>query len=109
MIVRWHMQEYTIRKAISFEEQVTASLDLLNKGQDILLRGQADLTVAFGQLHRRTAQLEEDGKWKTWGMRIVKAGLPFIAGALVSRFPQLAELIGSIVQASGAVAPGLVP
>lgn len=80
-------------------DQVEVRLDRIEKGVDSLLRGQADLTVAFGQIHRRVKQLEKDARWKVWIVNIAKAALPFVGGVVASRWPALADIVSKIVDA----------
>lgn len=76
-----------------------ARLDRIETGIDSLLRGQADLTVAFGKLHRRVRELESDAKWKRYVYNVAKAALPFVGGLAAARWPALAHIINDIVNA----------
>lgn len=86
----------------SFEQHVIRRLGGIEEKQEILLRGQADLTVAFGRIWRRVRVLEQDARWKRWAANAGKAALPFIAGAAAAKWPALAGLISEITKASGA-------
>lgn len=83
----------------SFESHVARRLGHIEEKQDTLLRGQADLTVAFGRIWHRVAVLEKDAKWKRWVINVTKAVLPFAGGIAAAKWPALAGLIGQIVKA----------
>jgi len=95
------MQLHTIPNGHVTEdsESVEIRLERIEKGVNALLRGQADLTVAFGQIHRRVKRLEKDARWKVWIVNVAKAALPFVGGVVASRWPALADIVSKIVDA----------
>ena len=84
----------------SFEGMVVRRLDRHEEKLDILLRGQADLTVAFGRVWQRIGVLEQDAKWKRWAMNVGKAALPFLGGLAVSKWPWLGSVVNEILKAA---------
>jgi hypothetical protein len=93
-----------------FQGFVLGALERLGEGQEKLFLGQTELTVAFGKLAPRVAQLEESAKWKARAITLAKALAPFVGGLVVARFPQLASVVGDILKAIGtAAASGGVP
>lgn len=66
---------------------------------DMLLRGQADLTVAFGRSWQRLQDLERDAVWKTWVIRVVRVAAPALGGFAAAKWPWLAGAIKDILSA----------
>jgi hypothetical protein len=86
----------------SFEGMMARRLERHEQKLDILLRGQADLTVAFGRVWQRIGVLEQEAKWKRWVLNVGKAGLPFLGGLAVSKWPWLGELVSELLKAAAA-------
>lgn len=82
-----------------WQREVVSALHGLQEGQEKLFKGQAELTVAFGQLVPRVRKLEAAARWKVWAMRIAKAAIPLVAAALGRYAPELAKLLPDLVDA----------
>lgn len=59
------------------------------------------LTGAIGELAPRVAKLEQDARWKAIAVKVGKAAVPFVGGAVVAKFPQLASALAPLLQAIG--------
>lgn len=64
-----------------------------------VVTGFAGLHRRFDALEPRVQKLEADAAWKRWALRVLKALGPFAAGAIASRFPELAKHLPAILEA----------
>lgn len=96
------MQNGDYRGPRTWEEGVDLKLETL-------LRGQADLTVAFGRIWKavnvqaeKVKKLETDAKWKAVAIKVGKAAIPFVTGIVAAKWPALGAMLGDLVKAVAA-------
>jgi hypothetical protein len=95
-----HIEEEPESEAPAPPPTVPQRLARIERGLQTLLRGQADLTVAFGRIYKRVEELERDAQWKVWAVRLARVALPAIGGAAVAKWPQLASVVSELLKAS---------
>lgn len=101
--------ELDVNDLTPFERALLGRLEAIEQTQDALLKGQTDLTVAFGTLKPIVEQLQKDAGFKEKALKVGKLVAGPLLGFAAHYLPGLASHIPAILEAIGAAAAAGTP